>query len=62
MNFTIFSDLYSKKICAKLGIQADTMFQLKGLYSKMPGVIVFMVATISTLVLGYVLRIFERYD
>jgi hypothetical protein len=26
MNFTIFSDLYSKKICAKLGIQADTMF------------------------------------
>ena len=61
LNFTNFSDLYSKKVCAKYGIQANTSFYVKALYVRSPGLVVFMVSGISVLVLSFVLRIFERY-
>ena len=61
LNFTVYSDLYSKKVCAKHGFEASTYFYIKALFVKRTGLIIFMVAAISILVLSYVLRIFERY-
>jgi len=58
--FTIYADLYSKKVCAKYGFEANTSFYIKALFTKMPALITFLIATTSTLVLSYVLRIFER--
>jgi len=32
LNFSIFSDLYSKRVCAKYGFEASTSFYVKALY------------------------------
>jgi hypothetical protein len=58
--FTIYADLHAKKVCAKYGVEADTAFYVKALFTKRPGLITFLVATTSILFLSYLLRIFER--
>ena len=60
LNFTVYSDLYSKKVCAKYGFEGDTSFQIKALYIKQTGTFIIFVATFSLLILSYVVRIFER--
>lgn len=60
MNFSVFAELYSKKICLKYGFEQDTAFALKALVTKKPGQTIIVVATISIMWLAYLLRIFER--
>jgi hypothetical protein len=60
LNFCIFSDLFSKRTCAKFGFEAGTSFYVKALYVKKPGVVILCVSTLSIMFLSYVLRIFER--
>jgi hypothetical protein len=60
LNFSLYSDLYSKRICSKFGVEANTSFYVKALYVKKPGYVIIMVATLSIAFLSYVLRIFER--
>mmetsp|Transcript_9092 Transcript_9092/g.6847 ORF Transcript_9092/g.6847 Transcript_9092/m.6847 type:complete len:211 (-) Transcript_9092:829-1461(-) len=59
-NFTIYTDLYSKKVCVKHGFEASTYFYVKALFVKRTGLVIFMVSAISIMLLSYVLRIFER--
>jgi len=61
LNFTIYSDLYSKRVCSKYGFEASVSFYVKALFVKQPGVVILMVSSLSILFLSYVLRIFERY-
>jgi hypothetical protein len=60
MNFTVYADLYSKRICAKYGFEQDTSFALKALITKNTGKTIVLVSLISVMWLAYVLRIFER--
>lgn len=60
MNFTIYSDLYSRKVCSKYAVESNNSFYIKALYVKRPGMIITMICSISVLFLSYVLRIFER--
>ena len=60
MNFNVYSELYSKRICAKYKFEADTSFCIKALIKKQPGITIVLTAGISTLWLSYLLRIFER--
>jgi len=62
LNFSVFSDLYSKRVCSKYGFEADTAFYVKALYVKKPGTVIIMVSVISIGFLSYLLRIFERYS
>ena len=59
-NFTIYSDLYSKRICTKYEFEANTHFYIKAIYSKRPGLIILIVLLITITYYSYVLRIFER--
>jgi len=34
LNFTVYADLYSKKVCAKYGFEGSTSFFIKALYVK----------------------------
>lgn len=60
MNFSVYSDLYSKRVCAKYKFEANTFFCIKALITKQPGQTIFIIATLSIMWLSYLLRIFER--
>ena len=60
LNFTSYSDLYSKKVAVKHGVEPSTGFFVRALYAKETGLVIVMTSTISIAVLAYVLRIFER--
>ena len=60
LNFTIFSDLYSKRVCSKHECEANTGFYVKALYVKRPGLVILMICSFSIMYFSYVLRIFER--
>ena len=60
MNFSVYSELNAKKVCAKYKFEADTPFCMKALIKKQPGTTIFMTALISVMWLSYLLRIFER--
>jgi hypothetical protein len=60
MNFCPYSEMYSKRICAKYGFEPTTSFCLKALIKKQPGTTILVTSVISILWLSYVLRIFER--
>jgi hypothetical protein len=60
MNFSIYSDLYSKRVCAKYRFEASTSFCMKALITMSPGITIFMTAIVSIMWLSYLLRIFER--
>lgn len=61
LNFSIYSDLYSKKICANYKVTAGTSFYVKALFVKRPGLIIMLVSVLSITWLSYLLRIYERY-
>jgi len=61
MNFSVYSELYSKRVCAKYKFEASTSFCIKALITKQPGLTIFLTALISIMWLSYLLRIFERY-
>jgi hypothetical protein len=60
MNFSVYSELYSKRVCAKYKFEASTSFCIKALITKSPGLTIFLTAMISIMWLSYLLRIFER--
>lgn len=60
MNFSVYAELYSKRICVKYGFEQDTSFCLKALITKNTGKTVLYVCVISVMWFAYVLRIFER--
>jgi hypothetical protein len=62
MNFSVFAELYSKRICVKYGFEQDTSFCLKAMMTKSAGKTVLLVCLISVMWFAYVLRIFERYS
>lgn len=60
MNFSVYSELYSKRVCYKYKFEASTSFCVKALISKQPGLTIFLTTMISVMWLSYLLRIFER--
>lgn len=60
MNFSIYSELYSKRVCSKYKVASGTSFCLKALITKTPGMFVLITFSLSIMWLSYLLRIFER--
>jgi hypothetical protein len=60
MNFTIYSDLFARKACAKNNFAAGVSFYIKALMNKRPAITIVLTAVISVMWLSYLLRIFER--
>jgi hypothetical protein len=60
MNFSPYSEMHAKRICAKYQVDADTSFCIKALMKKNPGMTILITSVISIMWLSYVLRIFER--
>lgn len=60
MNFSVYSELYSKRVCSKHKFEANTFFCIKALLTKAPGTTILVIATLSIMWLSYLLRIFER--
>lgn len=58
-NYTMFTDLYAKKLCESYGFTANVRFTFKCFIIKKPGTTVFCTLGTSILVLSYILRIFE---
>lgn len=58
-NYTMFTDLYAKKLCESYGFTANVRFTFKCFIIKKPGATVICTLTTSILVLSYILRIFE---
>lgn len=62
MNYSVYSNLNSKKICSQHSFQHNTSFCFKALVQKHPGFTVAFLAVFSIMWLSYMLRIFEKYD
>jgi hypothetical protein len=60
MNFSVYSELYSKRVCSKYQFEAGTTFCFKALITKKPGITIATVTFLSVLWFSYLLRIFER--
>ena len=60
MNFSVYSEMYAKRICAKHKFEGSTFFCLKALITKSAGKTILITASLSILWLSYLLRIFER--
>lgn len=58
-NYSIYTDAYSKKLCKSYGINDDVKWTLKCYINKKPEKTVCCLFVCSTLILSYVLRIFE---
>jgi hypothetical protein len=59
INYSIFMDIYSKKLCKSYGFTANVRFAFKCFIRANPGSTVAMILVTSVLVLAYVMRIFE---
>lgn len=60
MNFSVYSDLSSKKICKNNGFESNPAFCFKAMFQKNLGATILFVAAISVMWLSYLLRIFEK--
>jgi hypothetical protein len=60
LNFSVYSELYSKKICSKFRFESNTHFCIKAFFFKKPAHSILIFSLISILWFSYVLRIFER--
>ena len=58
-NYTMFMDVYSKKLCKSCGFTANVRFAYKCFLKKSPGKTVFGTVLFSILILAYLLRLFE---
>lgn len=59
INYSIFMDIYSKKLCKSYGFTANVRFAFKCFIRAEPGASVAIVLFSSVLLLSYLLRIFE---
>ena len=60
MNFSIYSDLNSQRICKNNGFESNTAFCLKANIRKNPSMTIVFTAVFSVMWLSYLLRIFEK--
>lgn len=58
-NYTMFTDLYAKRLCESYGFTANVRFTFKCFIIRNPGTTVICTLTTSILVFSYILRIFE---
>jgi hypothetical protein len=58
-NYTMFTDLYAKRLCESYGFTANVRFTFKCFVVRNPGITVACTLTTSVFVLAYILRIFE---
>ena len=59
INFSVFLDMYSKKVCAAIGFNANTRFAFKCFIKAKPGLTVLIIFTTSVFILAYILRLFQ---
>ena len=59
-NFSIYSELNSRRICSNNGFAVGIGFVLKANVQKRPGSTVLFISCISVMWLSYLLRIFEK--
>lgn len=59
INYSIFMDIYSKKLCKSYGFTANVRFALKCFVRSNPGTTVFVMLISSVLMAAYLIRIFE---
>lgn len=59
--FSVYRGTFADRCCAKIGIEADTGFSLKCSYRESPFSLLFYAFIISSVVLGFAVRLFERY-
>lgn len=59
INYSIFMDIYSKKLCKSYGFSANVRFAFKCFIRAQPGTTVAIVLLSSVLLLAYLMRIFE---
>lgn len=60
MNFSVYAELYAKRVCVKHGFEQDTSFCLKSQVTKSPGKTIVIISVISITWLAYLLRVFEK--
>ena len=59
VNYSIYKDAYSIRLCQSYGFNGGTRFFLKCLFKQYPLLIVVSLFTLSIVVLSYLVRIFE---
>lgn len=59
INYSVFMDIYSKKLCATFGFNANVQFALKCYIKDNPGPTVMFILFTSILILAYMMRIAE---
>ena len=59
INYSVFMDIYSKKMCANIGFNPNTRFALKCYIKDKPGPTVMLILVTSVLILAYLMRLFE---
>jgi hypothetical protein len=59
INYSIFMDIYSKRLCKSYGFTANVRFSFKCFVRANPGSTVAIMLTVSVLVLAYLMRIAE---
>lgn len=58
-NYTMFTDLYAKRLCESYGFTANIRFTFKCFIIRNPGATVIWTLASTVLILAYILRIFE---
>jgi hypothetical protein len=58
--FSIYKGTFADRCCAKVGIEADTTFSLKCSFKENPFSLLFFVFLLSSVTLGFAVRMFER--
>ena len=59
VNYTVYTDAYSKKLCKSYGFDAGVRFTFKCMILESPGLTFFLTFSISVFLQTYMLRIFE---
>jgi hypothetical protein len=59
INYSIYTDAYSKKVCKNYGFTSGVRFSYKCQLENHPGSFVMVLFTSTVLILAYVMRIFE---
>ena len=58
-NYTMFTDIYAKRLCESYGFTANIRFAFKCFIIMSPGTTVVYTLIVSTLIFAYVVRIFD---
>ena len=59
INYSIFMQIYTKKLCKSYGFTANVRFAIKCFFNSEPGLTVACIMVTSVCILSYALRVFE---